>query len=99
MAGKDPAKAATERARIAQLIAVFGEDGARGLMEDVGSSTAQSEFERVAQVLECRKMLEAGHSRREISYRVAGRRGIAQSTAYDRASEALNLGPINLSGK
>lgn len=99
MAGKDPTKAATERGRIAQLIAVFGEDGARSLMEDVGSSTAQSEFERVAQMLECRKMLEAGATRREVSYRVAVRRGLAQSTAYDRASEALGMGPLNLSGK
>lgn len=99
MAAKDPAKAAIERARIAQLIAMLGEKETVALLRDVGSSTVNAELKHVLQMRHCLAELQEGMSRTTVAYRLKVRHGISLSTAYDRINEALSMGPLNLSEK
>ncbi len=80
---------------IEEMLAMAGEEKARRWLAGVNAPAQSIQIlERMAATHYARKKLIDGWSRRTISYQLAAKYGVSNSTAYARIREALANGPL-----
>lgn len=76
------------------LLEVLGETRARAVVSSIGTPQSSQAFERMAAVACARRLLEEGHERRTVAYKLAARYDVSLKSAYRRIGEALDLGRV-----
>lgn len=82
------------RAALERLLVAMGEDGARSVLEEVGTPAARAELERVVVLRIALKMLRQKEHRYVIRNRLMSR-GVSERTALRRIEEALGMAVTN----